>query len=558
MKINEKTKAVIYARVSSKEQEDTGYSLPAQEKFLIEYARKSENDFDVVKTFQISESAGGKIKRKIFHEMMDFITKSKVHIVIVETTDRLTRNFADVITIDAWLLANDENQIHLTKEGCVLHKNSKSHEWFMWRVKVATAEYYVRLLSENVKKGQKEKIAQGWLPTTPPLGYKTIGEKGHKIHVIEKDIAPYIREMFELYATGNYSTPSLGERMYERGLRSRSGHRVVKSKIHTLLCEPFYYGKLVWNGKEYDGGHEPIISKDLFDQVKKKLTRLSAPYHRTHDKELRGKIFCGNCDRTVTWELQKGQWYGACKQCKAQLALEKKYIRQEAVEDDLLARIASIAPKNERVLEVLNKALKESHSKEIEYHDAQVNSINNSVQRIDQRLRIMYDDKLDGRITGQFFDEKVAEFGREKEVLAESLRKLNQDNAQYYRVGIAVHELALKAKDIYLSEHASTEERRLLLAYAFSKINVLSGVITPEYTKGFGFLAKWMPKLNEVLELTENNENPFISLASSEIMAKDLSSDLIKLKKDSRTPKKSYAERQKDSFESPCPVLLPR
>src|SRR3990167_8059242 len=137
-------KAVLFCRVSSKEQEETGYSLPAQEKYLRDYAQK--NKFNVEKVFAVSESASGKIQRKVFNEMVTYIRKNNIAVIIVETTDRLTRNFADVPTIDKWVLEDENNQIHLAKEGCILNKNSKSHEWFMWRVKVATAEYYVRLL----------------------------------------------------------------------------------------------------------------------------------------------------------------------------------------------------------------------------------------------------------------------------------------------------------------------------------------------------------------------------------------------------------------------------
>lgn len=203
---NQPPKAVGYARVSSKDQEDTGYSLPAQEKLLHDYADR--NGYELVKVFAIQESAAGKIQRKIFHEMMAHVSKTKISTIFVETTDRLTRNFADVPVIDNWILESDEHKIHLVKENCTLHKDSKSHEWFMWRVKVATAEYYIRLLSENVKKGQKEKLSQGWLPAKPPLGYKTIGEKGHKIHVLDPDKAPLVKRMFDLYATNRYSTKS--------------------------------------------------------------------------------------------------------------------------------------------------------------------------------------------------------------------------------------------------------------------------------------------------------------------------------------------------------------
>jgi site-specific DNA recombinase len=543
--------AIIFARVSSREQEETGYSLPAQEKFLQEYAKRQDTNLDVAKVFQISEAASGKVDRKIFKEMLNYAKKNKIPNIVVETTDRLTRNFADVPMIDAWIMEDESHQIHLAKEGCILNKNSKSHEWFMWRVKVATAEYYVRLLSENVKKGQKEKISQGWLPTTPPLGYKTIGEKGHKIIVVDKKVAPHIVKMFELYATGNYSTKSLVGELYKRGLRSRTGSRVGKSQIHKLLCEPFYYGKFVWNDKEYQGKHKPIITQDLFEKVREKITRGCSPYHSKLIKELTGKIKCGRCGKTVTWEIQKGHRYGGCKQCKAQLAKERQYIRQEDLESDLLGHLASIAPKGEQVLEVLKKALKESHSEEIAYHETQVQSINNTLQRIQQRMATMYDDRLDGRITAEEYDHKLKTFSKEKGDLLNALEKLKSDNTEYYKVGFAIHELASKAREIYLSKKITTEERRLLLAYSFSSISVLKGEITPEYTKSFGLLAKWMPKVNkslEVLEPTQKTAEIIISDGDLHSLIINNPIELSEVEINSRTSKKLSVKARHEDF----------
>lgn len=496
-----KTKAVVYARVSSKEQEETGYSLDAQEELLKSYADKPQHQFDVVKKFRISESASGKNQRAVFSEMMRYMDKNKINVMICEKVDRLTRNFKDAIVIDEWLDKDESRQVHLVKDSLVLHKNSKSQEKLNWGIRILFAKNYTDNLSEEVKKGQKQKIKDGGFPTKPPLGYKTVGEKGRKMHIVDDKVAGYIKEMFALYATGNYSTVSLCEKMYKSGFRTRAGGKVVKSKIHKLLSDPFYYGKFVWLDELHQGKHEPLISRDLFEQVKTKMTRGGAPYFNKHDKELRGKVSCGNCLKTVTWELQKGHWYGACKQCKAQLGAEKKYVHQEYVEDDLLARIVAVAPKNERVMAVLHKALKESHLEESTYHDMQVESINNKLERIQQRIRTMYDDRLDGRISVEAYDQKLVTFAQEKEDLIEALGKLNSDNTQYYKVGISIHDLALRARSIYYSPKASVEERRLLLAYAFSNISVLRGVITPEYTKAFGFLAEWMPRVNETLEL---------------------------------------------------------
>ena len=497
-------KAVLYARVSSREQEETGYSLPAQEKFLRDYAQK--NDFEVAKVFAVSESAGGKVRRKIFAEMMDYIRKNKISIVIVETTDRLTRSFADVPIIDNWVLEDETHQIHLAKEGCVLHKNSKSHEWFMWRVKVATAEYYVKLLSENVKKGQKEKIAQGWLPTKPPLGYKTIGEKGHKIHIIDEEKAPLVRKMFELYATGNYSLNALVKVMYQEGLRNENNRKVIKSRMHELLSDPFYYGKIRWNNEIYNGQHKPLITKELFDTVKARLTRkVASLQYKKHLPVFKAKIRCEECGGTITWEIQRGHWYGHCNHYKN--CSQKTWVRQEKVEEQLFPYFDKIAPKNERILQWLGKALKESHAGEIEYYEAQRKKLTAQFEKIQKRLEAIYEDKIDGKIPVDFYEKKFKEYSEEKENILDRLNKFNQVNTQYYEAGYALHELALKAKEIYQSEKATIEEKRLLLSYVFSNITLNEGKIKPNYTLAFEFLANWMPKVNKNFEQAKIGQN---------------------------------------------------
>ena len=498
MKQQAKIKAVIYARVSSKEQEETGYSLEAQEKLLQQHGKDKE--FDIIKVYKVSESASGKQIRKTFIDMIDYVTRNKINVILCEKIDRLTRNLKDAATASDWIQDSEGREIHFVKENFVVNKHTRAHENLVWDMKVAIARFYTNNLSEEVKKGQKEKISQGGFPSRPPLGYKTIGEKGHKMHVIDDTVGRYITELYNLYATGNYSTVALCEKMYKLGLRSVGGLKVVKSQIHEILSNPFYCGQFIWKENNYEGSHEPLVSKDLFDQVQTKLRRGTAPYHNNGITELRGRIFCGSCNKTVTWESQKGHMYGGCKQCKTQLGEKSKYIRQEVVETELLARIMDVAPRNEKVMEVLTEALKESHAEEIKLHDTQVDNINNSLVRIQQRMRTMYTDRLDQRITVQEYDEKLSEFSEEKDTLLSSLEKLKSDNTEYYRVGMKIHEIAMRAKEIYGSKKATIEERRLLLSYAFSNITVLRGDIKPEYTKAFAFLAEWMPKLNTTLE----------------------------------------------------------
>src|SRR3989304_2485163 len=205
---SKKTKAILFARVSSKDQEETGYSLDAQEKMLKKYA--DDNHFSIVKTYRISESASGKQVRKLFNEMLAYAIKNKIPVILCEKIARLTRNPKDAATISDWLQADETRYIHFVKENFIVNRNTRAHDNLVWDMKVAIARFYTNNLSEEVKKGQAEKLRQGGYPSRAQLGYKTVGEKGHKVHVLDETTAPTLKKMLEMYATGNYSMAAVG------------------------------------------------------------------------------------------------------------------------------------------------------------------------------------------------------------------------------------------------------------------------------------------------------------------------------------------------------------
>src|SRR3989344_7128943 len=98
-----RTKAIIYCRVSSREQEETGYSLEAQEKFLEEFA--SKQDFSVVKKYKVTESASKWQLRKTLDEMLDYAGKHDIKVILGEKIDRLTRSLKDAAILDDWVHA---------------------------------------------------------------------------------------------------------------------------------------------------------------------------------------------------------------------------------------------------------------------------------------------------------------------------------------------------------------------------------------------------------------------------------------------------------------------
>lgn len=476
-------KAVLLARVSSKDQQETGYSLPAQERFLKDYADR--HNFEIEKLFSISESASGKRDREIFNSMLNLVKKQGIKIIVCEKVDRLTRNFKDAVAIDDWLGKDENCQVHLVKDSIVLHKNSRSQDKLNWGIRILLAKNYIDNLSEEVKKGQKEKIMQGWLPTKPPLGYRTIGEDGHRIHVVDEQKAPLVRKMFELYATGSYTTKSLVEKMYKDGLRTQMTNKLVKSRLHDHLKNPFYYGKMLWHGELHDGKHEPLISKETFDKVQLILNCKTTPRLKKHSYLFRGLMKCFGCDCMITWEAQKGIVYGHCnhyRDCE-----QERWSRQDEIESQLIQKFEALQVKNLRLMEWIRKALKDSHQDKIAYHENAISSLNAKQQQIHKRLSRIYDDKIDGKISEEFYHAKLKEYKQEESEIIESIKKYSNVNFKYYDFGLNFYDLSQKSKEIYM--RASDEEKKRLIKMVFGELVLDEGKLIAEYSKPFKILS---------------------------------------------------------------------
>ncbi len=464
-----KLKAVSYCRVSSKEQEETGYSLPSQVKLMEEYADRKE--FQIAKVFSIAESASGAKQRVVFAEMMDYLKKNKINILLCEKVDRLTRNFKEGVLINDWVEESLERQIHFVKQNLVIHKNAKSDEKFRWDIEIVLAKKYISNLSEEVKKGQKEKLAQGWLPTKPPIGYKTVGEKGHKIHVIDQATAPFVKRMFELYGSGNYSMNAVIETLYKEGFRTRSGRKMVKSVIESILNNPFYYGAMEWNDEVFpNGSHEPLITKELFEKVKDIRFGKKTPHFNRHEFQFRKMFVCGECQGTITAEIQKGIVYYHCNHYKN--CSQKKYATEKELEDKLFGVFKFFETITPEEAEEIKSKIKDNHAQEIEYKENTIRSLNDRYNLLQKRLDTLYDDRLDEKITSERWELKNKEIIDEQASLLEQINKLKTEEAKYFEIWLNILDLARRAREIY--EKRSPADRRILLSHIFSSL-ILTG-----------------------------------------------------------------------------------
>lgn len=223
-------RAVIYARVSSKEQADEGFSIPAQLKLLREYAL--EHGFELTREFGDVETAK-RAGRTGFDEMVGFLRRSRntCRTILVEKTDRLYRNLRDYVTLDEL-----DIEIHFVKENFILSDDSRSTEKFMHGIKVLMAKNYIDNLSEETSKGMLQKAEQGTWPSWAPLGYVNLDLGGQRVVAPDPEKAPVIQRLFEWYASGTCSLGQVRQRAIDAGLTGRRGSPPSKSTIaRTLL-----------------------------------------------------------------------------------------------------------------------------------------------------------------------------------------------------------------------------------------------------------------------------------------------------------------------------------
>jgi site-specific DNA recombinase len=435
-------KAVIYARVSSKEQEKEGFSIPAQLKLLKEYADRE--GFVVVHEYVDAETAK-RVGRTNFQLMLDNIKQGEATVLLVEKTDRLTRNLKDEVLIDD-LIQSKGLEVHYVKEGEILGPNAKSHTKLIHGIKVVLAKNYIDNLAEEIKKGQREKAEQGWYPHPPPYGYK--GEKG-KI-VIALEAAAFVTRLYELYATGKHSITEIPKRLHEEGFEYRpSTPKIPPSRVEGILKHPFYRGNFELKGAVYKGKHERFISDELIHQVER-ILKLRGHKSTARSFLYQGIITCANCGCQVVGELQKGRYiYYSCtngrKVCK------RIFVREENLNLEIESLLETITPTAEQY-EWLQMVLKSSHADEQAFHKENIDRLQAQIKKTDSLLSRIYDDCLEGLIDRDMFQRKRQELAERRQELNKKLEEHYRADGAYQDKGLQILEIARNAASFYKTQ----------------------------------------------------------------------------------------------------------
>ena len=248
----------IYARKSTESEDRQVRSIGDQLAELYELARKES--LEVAEEFVESQTA--KVPgRPVFNEMLERIEKGEAAGILAWHPDRLARNSLDGGRI-IWLV--DSGKITDLRFPTFRFEPTAQGK-FMLAVMFGQSKYYVDNLSENIRRGQRQKLRDGIWPKMAPVGY--INNTDSRTIAPDPERAPLICKAFALFATGTYTLDRLTQSVNELGLTGRHGRPLARCQYHRVLQNPIYCGIIRYNEEFYEGRHEPIVTKNLFDTV---------------------------------------------------------------------------------------------------------------------------------------------------------------------------------------------------------------------------------------------------------------------------------------------------
>ena len=490
-------KAVIYARVSSKEQEREGFSIPAQLDLLRQYAIK--NNYTVVKEFEDVETAK-KAGRTNYKKMIEYFSEhSDTRILLVEKTDRLYRNLKDYVNLE-----NYDLEVHLVKENSIICEDSRSHDKFVHGIKVLMAKNYIDNLSEEVRKGLRQKAREGYVTGKAPYGYT---KKNKNDTIIDEYTAPFVRRAFQIYSAGNISLEKTCQKLLDEGFCYKNNQpRIYRSQLEHILKNPFYYGMVCFKDEIYQGVHKPLISKELFDEVQKAFKKDNKPKHLiARDFLFGGVLRCANCGCIVSGEIKKGKYiYYSCTGAKRPCEQKHKYIRESVIERQIVEAIERIKI-DEKQKSWIQTVLAESFKDEQKYTKTMLNSLNKQKEILSKRIETIYLDKLDGKITEEFWLQKHEEWSASLSKIQNKILAYEKTKMNYIQSSEEFLKICSEIPELY--KFANNEEKQKLTNYVLQNFLVEGETLHYEYKLPFNFFALGL-NCNKKLPRLDSNQQP--------------------------------------------------
>ena len=494
------TSCFAYIRVSTVKQGERGVSLQEQRSAIEQYAAR--HNLEVLQWFEERETAA-KRGRPAFTKMLKLLRQRRAQGVLIHKIDRSARNLRD--WADLGELIDSGITVHFANESLDLQTRGGR---LSADIQAVVAADYIRNLREETKKGFYGRLKQGLLPLPARLGYLNCG-KG-KVKEIDPERGPLIRRAFELYDSGNFCLETLCDELYQLGLRNRRGKKVTRNGISTVLNDPFYMGviRIKRTNEVFDGKHEPLISRSLFERVRLRLQGRTKVRVRRHDFLFRRLMTCGTCGRNLIGELQKGHVYYRCqtKGCVAACVREEKI---DEVLRSLFERLVFTDSERAALEAIVSETARDIGTQ----RESSRQALTLRQKQISDRLMRLTDAYLDGEIEKSLFDERKRQLLFEQKEIEEKIRNLSDTESD--DVTTRLRNLLELADTALLSYSlAPTAEKRNLVEVLTSNRELQGKNVVVRLSIPFSWIADRYFVPNGVLERATSRSNLIVSPAA--------------------------------------------
>ena len=335
-------KYCLYARKSSESEERQVLSIDSQIKEMLQLAERE--NLEVVTMKQESHSAKETGQRPIFNEIIEELKLGKFNGILTWAPDRISRNAGDLGRIVDLMDSGALKEIRTFGQSFSNNPNEK----FLLMILGSQAKLENDNRGINVKRGLRTRVEMGMWPNMAPLGYlnqKNFDKKGQLM--VDPDRAPIVRMMFEKLANDNWSGRKIFNWLkFEINFKTRGNKSLTQSGIYRVLDSPFYYGMFEYpknSSNWYQGKHEPIITKELYEKARAQLKR-DQINRESHEFSFTKLFTCGYCGSGMSAQekfklLKDGTSnryvYYSCSRARDRNC-KNKYIREEELIDELL------------------------------------------------------------------------------------------------------------------------------------------------------------------------------------------------------------------------------
>jgi DNA invertase Pin-like site-specific DNA recombinase len=474
-----KKKYLAWARVSSREQKDEGFSLDVQLDAFEDFVRRDKAE--IQKTFRVAETGTRAEERNEFRSMIAYAKKHAHELdgILFYKIDRAARNMSDFIKLE-----EIESRFGLPFIAITQPVQNTPTGRMVRRTLATVAAYQTEQQSLDVKDGISRRVAEGWFPSNPPFGYRNRRIDKRSIVETHPQNGNKVRRIYDLRVHHGLTVSEIMERMFDEGLfYSESKPKFSESKINSILHDRSYLGFIRFRGAWHLGRHEVLIDPVTWDQVRVSFNEQT---YRSHELVYGSRLIrCGHCGHIVTGEEKlkqtknglKSYIYYRCSRYRTaghpQVRLTEQELDRQLQE--MFESFGAQSDENRTLIQMVARSILETR---FEDERIQVSESKRLLSLLETQRKKLLSRNLSGAISDELFDQQQFEYDEQE-------KRLRLQMARQERIGQMIESTCGQAGqvfDVLTNEWLQMERRarQLALSALFGGLRLEDRTLVPE------------------------------------------------------------------------------